>query len=66
MCEPRGHHGRHVMAHVGGGSCDCCCGAGFRRFPTPEEERECLESYKEQLEKELDGVQRRVKEIGGK
>ena len=48
---------------------DCstgCCGPSFRRFSTKEEQIECLEKYKEQLEKELQGVNERIKECTGK
>jgi len=48
-----------------GCTCGCCgrgCGLSFRRFFSSKEERECLESYKDQLQKELAGVEERIKE----
>jgi len=41
----------------------CGCGCGFRQFLTPEEEIERLENYKKQLRKEIEGVEKRVKEL---
>jgi len=46
-----------------GCTCGCCgCGSGFRRFYTSEEERQCLENYRDQLKKELAGLEERIKE----
>jgi len=39
------------------------CGCRFRQFLSPEEEVERLESYKEQLRKEISGVESRIKEL---
>ena len=39
------------------------CGCRFRRFYSPEEEAEHLERYKEQLQKEVAGVEQRIKEL---
>ncbi len=39
------------------------CGCRFRRFYSPEEEAERLERYKEQLQKEIAGVELRIKEL---
>jgi hypothetical protein len=49
---------------VPGCACGCCgCGSSFRRFFSAKEERECLETYREQLKKELAG--QRVQEVSG-
>lgn len=48
------------------GCCGCGCAPSFRRFFSPKEEQECLEAYREQLSKELAGVEERIKELGGK
>ena len=53
------------------GSCDCtpvCCDPGLfvRRFRASKEEAERLEEYKEQLEKEIAGVDERIREIKDK
>jgi len=48
-------------------ACGCCgCGPSFRRFFSSEEERECLESYRDQLKKELAGVEERISELKSK
>jgi hypothetical protein len=39
------------------------CGCRFRQFLSPEEEVEHLENYKEQLKKEVVGVENRMKEL---
>jgi hypothetical protein len=66
-CEPKHEHGR------GHGSesddcCDshCCCegeGHFHRRFMSPKEERELLESYRNELKLELEGLEARLKEL---
>ena len=61
-CEPR------TAKHAHHGCCDCtpvCCSPhGFaRRFISSREKQECLEQYREQLEKEIAGVNERIKEI---
>jgi len=60
MCQPK-------MAHKSSGltgcTCGCCgCGTGFRRFFSTQEKRECLENYRDQLKKELAGVEECIKE----
>jgi hypothetical protein len=40
-----------------------CCGMS-RRFVTKEERRESLAAYKDQLSKELAGVEERLAELG--
>jgi len=47
----------HSMRRIG------YCGCRFRQFLSPEEEVERLESYKEQLRKEISGVESRIKEL---
>jgi hypothetical protein len=39
------------------------CGCRFRRFYSPEEEVERLERYKEQLQKEIAGVDLKISEL---
>ena len=41
----------------------CCCCGPRRRFLTKKEKLERLETYREQLEKELVGVEERIKEV---
>ncbi len=43
--------------------CGCGCGFMFRRFLTHVEKIERLGEYKTQLEKEIAGVERTIKEI---
>lgn len=63
MCQPRGS-----QSTSGVHGCDCgCCGCGcvpfFRRFITVKEKEERLREYKEQLEKELEGLEERILEL---
>ncbi len=50
------------------GSCGCGCGGGplFRRFISSKEEKERLETYKNQLKNELTGVEESIKGLKGK
>jgi glutathione S-transferase len=44
-------------------TCGCCgCGPSFRRFFSSKEEKEWLENYRDQLKKELAGLEERLKE----
>ncbi len=63
MCQPGG-----AQVHLAPScSCGCWgCGPSFRRFFSSKEEKECLEAYKEELKKELAGVENRIREIKGK
>ena len=45
------------------GSCGCGCGPSLRRFYSADEVRERLESYREELKKELAGVEERLIEL---
>jgi hypothetical protein len=46
---------------------DCCTGGLLpRRFISSKEKKERLEEYRDQLEKELAGVQERIKDLEGK
>jgi len=51
--------------HAGPCSCGCCSGHGafVRRFISKEEKRERLEEYRDQLKKELAGVEERIQEL---
>jgi hypothetical protein len=42
---------------------ECCCGSGWRRYLTPEEEKAKLEDYLGELEKEIEGVKARIAKI---
>lgn len=39
------------------------CGCRFRQFLSPEEEIELLEGYREQLRKEIVGVEKKIDEL---
>ena len=41
----------------------CGCGSFFRRFISGKEEQEMLEGYRDQLKKEVAGVEERIKEL---
>ena len=63
MCQPRGR-----QTGSGGWGCGCGCGCGTftRRFMSAREEQERLEEYREELKKELAGVEERIQELKGK
>ncbi len=66
MCQPRASQ---MYGGVAGCTCGCRgfgCGPSFRRFFSSKEEKECLETYRDQLKKELAGVEERMKELKGK
>jgi len=45
-------------------TCNCCSSGMFlRRFYSSKETQEMLKEYKEQLKKELDGVDERIREL---
>ncbi len=60
MCQPRPGH-----RFSGMGPCTCGCwgsGAPVRCFFSSKEQEEWLENYRDQLKKELAGVEERLKE----
>ena len=61
MCQPSGSQG---MLGACGCNCGCCgCGTFFRRFISAKEEQERLEEYRDQLKKEIVGVEERIQEL---
>jgi len=59
MCQPREIQRYTELA---GCTCGCCgCGPSFRSFFSAKEEKERLEFYRDQLEKELDGIRECIK-----
>ncbi len=66
MCKPRRTSKQREMSGCSCGCCECGCGRSFRRFFSCEEERECLETYRDQLKKELAGVAERIDEFKSK
>lgn len=55
MCQPRGVQ-RSFEA------CGCGCAPFFRRFISAKEEQDGLGEYRDQLKKELEGVEERIQE----
>ncbi len=45
--------------------CDCGCGLSFRKFFSSREELEYLENYRDQLKKELAGVEEHLGKLKG-
>jgi hypothetical protein len=62
MCQPRMSSPHAGSTGCTCGCCGCGCGPGFRRFFSAQEERERLESYRNQLKKELAGVEECIEE----
>lgn len=61
MCQPR--MGASSIVGCTCGCCGCGCGPGFRQFFSTQEQKECLEFYKDQLEKELGEIDKRIKDL---
>ena len=61
-CMPDRPHSKHAgFVH---GDCGCGCGShAFRRFISAKEQKETLEAYKDQLQKELEGVEERLTDL---
>jgi len=66
MCQPGGSRRGFGAWGCNCGCCGCGCGGSFRRFFSAKEEQECLEGYRDQLQKELAGVKERIQELQGK
>ncbi len=63
MCQPRVASGRPGMDRCACVSQGCGCGPSFRSFFSSQEKRERLESYKDQLQKELAAMEEILKEL---
>ena len=61
MCQPSE---KQRTVEAGGCNCGCGCGPFFRRFMTKKEKEERLEEYREQLKKELEGLEEHIQEQG--
>ena len=66
MCQPGGSQGTRGARGCGCGCCGCGCGTSFRHFMSAKEEQERLEEYKEQLKKEIAGVEECIQELTSK
>lgn len=63
MCQSAGMPRNVNMLGCACGCCGCGCGSSFRRFFSSEEERERLENYRDQLKKELAGIEEHLGEL---
>jgi len=63
MCQSRSVQKAFGACGCNCGCCGCGCGSFFRRFISGKEEQEMLEGYRDQLKKELAGVEERIKEL---
>jgi len=69
-CERHGDYGWRGpwsgCSCCGGMGCHCCVGSSSmrRRYPTSQERMERLEEYREELKKELQGVEEEIEKIG--
>lgn len=61
MCQPRRMHRHMDMSKCS--PCECGCMPPFRRYYSSGEEREHLEKYRDQLKKELAGVEEKISGI---
>ena len=66
MCQPGGSQRTLGARGCSCGCCGCGCGTSFRRFMSAKEEQERLEEYKEQLKKEIAGVEECIQELTSK
>ncbi len=60
MCKPSRNIRRFGTSDCSCGCCECGCGPSFRRFFSAHEELESLESYRDDLKKELAGVEEHI------
>lgn len=63
MCQPGGSQRIFGACGCNCGCCGCGCGKFFRHFMSAEEEKARLEEYNDQLEKDLSGVNVRIREL---
>lgn len=66
MCQPGGSQGTQGARGCSCGCGGCGCSTPFRRFISAKEEQERLEEYKEQLKKEIAGVEEYIQELTSK
>ncbi len=63
MCQQREIPRYTELAGCTCGCCGCGCGPSFRSFFSAKEEQERLELYRDQLKKELDGVEECIQKL---
>ncbi|MFO7555819.1 MAG: hypothetical protein R6W88_11520 [Desulfobacterales bacterium] len=66
MCQQREIPKFSELAGCTCGCCRCGCGQSFRSFFSAKEKLERLGSYRDQLKKELTGVEECIKELKNK
>ena len=66
MCQTRGSQRTLGARGCNCGCCGCGCGTILRRFISAQEEQERLEEYRDQLQKELAGVEECIQELKSK
>lgn len=66
MCQQKEIPRYTGMSKCTCGCCGCGCGPAFRSFFSVKEDQERLKSYKDQLKKELAGVEECIKELKNK
>ena len=66
MCQQREIPKFSELAGCTCGCCSCGCGQSFRSFFSAKEKLERLETYRDQLKKELAGVEECIKELKNK
>ena len=66
MCQPREIPRYTGMSGCACGCCGCGCGPSFRSIFSVKEDQERLEGYRDQLKKELAGVQECIKKLKNK
>ena len=66
MCQPGARQKTFEGRGCNCGRCGCGCGGFSRRFISAKEEQERLEEYRDQLKKELAGVEERIQELKNK
>lgn len=57
MCHPKGY-----PKAMGIDVCGCSCSPTFRRFLSKKEQKEMLEEYRDQLKKEIAGLEECITE----
>jgi hypothetical protein len=66
MCQPREIPRYTGMSGCTCGCCGCGCGPSFRSFFSVKEDSKRFESYRDQLKKEMAGVEECIKVLKNK
>ncbi len=60
MCQPKTHP---KAMGIEGCDCGCSCGPTFRHFMSKEEKKGNLEAYRDQLKKEISGLDECIQDL---